>query len=159
MLLLEPELRKIASSCLNGERLGHSLQTTELVDELWVKLLKIRSAEIADSRHFYCLCARIMRNILKDMGRKRPPEVMAMPTFLNQFGDYNAQPELQRPTPGPVPIGLLEIDEILTRLEEIDPQKALIVELEVFLGQSHARVAETLGLSEATVRREWEECR
>jgi RNA polymerase sigma factor (TIGR02999 family) len=142
------ELRRLASSYLRGERVDHTLQTTALVHEAYLRLVDQRQVEWSNRNHFFGVAAQMMRRILVDHARKR--------ISLKRGGSL-ARISLERAAvfsrerPGE----LIVVDELLTRLASIDPQGSRIVELRFFAGLSLEETAEVTGLSTAKVRREW----
>jgi RNA polymerase sigma-70 factor (ECF subfamily) len=142
------ELRRLASSYLRGERVDHTLQTTALVHEAYLRLVDQRQVEWSNRNHFFGVAAQMMRRILVDHARKH--------VSLKRGGSF-ARISLEqaavfsRERPGE----LIVVDELLTRLASIDPQGSRIVELRFFAGLSLEETAEVTGLSTAKVRREW----
>lgn len=143
------ELRKISSKYLRDEYKKHTLQTTELVHEAYIKL--IGSAEISwESRgHFYGIAARSMRQILVDYARKKKSEKRGKGKTQLSLDDANfviADSEDQ----------LLNLNTALEKLEGTDERSAKIVELRFFSGLSIEETAEVLNISPATVKRDWQ---
>ena len=145
------ELRKYASRCMSGERAGHSLQTTELVHETYVRLAKITDLSWDDQDHVLRAAIAVMRRVLIDYARshnakKRDAGQLFLKAPNAGFAEA-VEPE--------VDIDMLSLDEALTRLAEFDARKAEIVELRYFGGQDVPTVARLLGISPATVKRDW----
>lgn len=143
--LLMPDLRKIARNCFRGERPGHTLQPTALVNEAFFRLAKTKNIEWQDRGHFLAISARVMRRYLIDHARGRPSI-----NFLPMEG----LPErvLGRHTPLELAIA---IDRLLDELEVESHQRRAVVELKFFLGLTDPEAAEALNLSLHTLQREW----
>jgi RNA polymerase sigma factor (TIGR02999 family) len=146
--LLYGELRRIAARRLRGERSGHTLQPTDLVHEAYLKLADQRDARWQNRAHFYGAAARVMRNILVDYARtrlagKRGGGAVRV-TLVDAFVGSDA-PD----------VDVIALDDALRALAEFDPQKCRIVELRYFGGLSIEETAEAVGISTATVKREW----
>lgn len=144
------ELRQLAQSMLRRERGSHTLQPTALVNELYFKLVDQRRVTLQDRKHFFGLAAHLMRRVLVDHARRRK---------ASKRGSGNAvslSDELELPslTPG-VDVDLVDLHEALDRLEKTDERKCRIVELRYLAGFSTEETAEILGLSTATVERDW----
>jgi RNA polymerase sigma-70 factor, ECF subfamily len=148
MPLVYDELRKIAAHHLRAERSDHTLQPTALVHEAYLKLVGQRNAQWQNRAHFFALAAQIMRHILVDHARARHTN--------KRGGDYEkvAFDEAAKLESQPDKT-LIDLDEALKVLALRDPRKCRLVELRYFAGLSIEETAEVLGLSEATVRREW----
>lgn len=146
--LIYGELRQIAHRCLYRERPGHTLQTTALVHEAYLKLIDQRDARWQNRSHFFAIASQAMRRILIDNARrhsaaKRGGSAENLP--LDEAANVSIEPD---------PI-LLPLDEALTKLEEIDEQQSKIVELRFFGGLTIEETAEVMKLSIDTVKREW----
>lgn len=145
------ELRELASRLMAGERKGHSFQTTELVHEAYLRLARLDRIDLSDKRHIMRIAVGVMRRVLIDHARKhnaqkRDPSQLFLQCPINQFENRTEAPPL---------IDLLALDEALIRLREIDQRKAEIIELRYFGGQDTDSVADLLGISAATVKRDW----
>ncbi len=144
------ELHRQAGRALRRERQNHSLQTTGLVHEAYLKLVDQRKVEWKSRSHFFAIAAQAMRRILVDYARNRKREKRGganddLPleeAFLAAADEMN--------------VDLIALDEALTRLAEFDPQQERIVELRYFSGLSLEETAETLDISRATVARDWD---
>ena len=147
--LLLPDLRKIAGCCFRGERSGHTLQPTALVNEAFVRLVHAKNIEWRDRGHFFALAARIMRRFLIDHARAQPSV---------QFLPMEGFPErvLGRRTPLEIAI---TIDDLLNELEKESPQRRSVVELKFFLGMTDEEAADALNLKLHTFQREWHRAR
>ena len=147
-LVYEP-LRAIAGRHLNRERDGHTLQPTALVHELYLKLVDQRRVAWNDRAHFFAVAAQVMRRILVDHARRRNSE--------KRGGDFvavtiGAALDLASSTEN---FDVVALDEALVRLEKIFPQQARIVELRFYAGLTIDETAAVLGISQATISREW----
>jgi len=142
------ELRAIAARHMGRERGEHTLQTTALVNEAYLKLVNIKSAQWQDRAHFFAVAARVMRQILVDHARqrlagKRGGGVMVMQ--LNEALVYSPeQPEV-----------MVRVDEALTRLSGEDELVGKVIELRFFGGLSVEETAHVLKVPKRTVEREW----
>jgi RNA polymerase sigma-70 factor (ECF subfamily) len=142
------ELRKIARRHMAGERPSHTLQTTALIHEVYVRLVDVSSASVHNRAHFLALCARLMRNVLVDFARSRQ---------YDKRGGGALHVELDEAlhvSPGPQP-DLIGIDDALKRLAVFDPRKSQVVELRFFGGLTVEETAEALDVSRETVLRDW----
>ncbi len=150
--LVYPQLRSIAGSFLRQERSGHTLNATGLVNELFLKLLARRSARFESRRHFYSLCASLMRMALIDHARTAQAE--------KRGGEREFVP-LHDEIPWVDAGGaqFLELDAALEELAGIAAQQAEIVELRYFAGCSVEETAEIVGVSKSTVDREVRDAR
>lgn len=148
MPLVYAELRRLASSALHREAAGHTLQTTALVHEAYVRLVGA-DVEWEGSGHFMRVAARAMRRILVDHARKRRSQKRgggATPVSLDT---------LQMVLPGTSkPEDVIELDEALERLIALEERKGRAVELHYFGGLSYEEIAEVLDVSPATVHRD-----
>ena len=147
--LLYDELRRQAHSFLRRERPGHTLQTTALINETYIKLRDQRNVEWESRSHFFAICATLMRRILVDYAKTRRRDKRgAGAAHLPIEGLVLAVEE----TNG---IDLLELDNALSKLAKLDHEQATIVELRFFSGFSIEETAGVLGISPSTVKREW----
>lgn len=144
--LVYDQLRRLASAYLRSERKGHTLRPTALVHEAYLRLV---TAEVdgCDRAHFFALAARTMRRLLLDHAKRR--------RRAKHGGGQNALPldELELGPPAR-PVAFLALDDALTALSAQDPRKGQLLELQVFGGLTHDELAETVGVSAATVDRE-----
>jgi len=135
-----PELHRIAQAHFRHERPGHLLQPTALVNEAWQKFVALEAVEVRDRVHFLSLCSRLMRQILVDHARRRAAHERAlMPMRLEDRVEENT----------------LDLDLALARLESAQPRAARVIELRYFGGMSNQEIAQSLGVSPATVKRDW----
>jgi RNA polymerase sigma-70 factor (ECF subfamily) len=148
MPLVYDELRRIAGRYMRRERKDHTLQTTALVNEAYLRMVGQQHVDWQNRAHFFAVAASIMRHLLVDHARangrvrrgSNPQQVTLDETAIisEQKGEE-----------------LLALDEALTKLNEIDERKVKIVELRYFSGLSGEETAEVLGVSEITIKREW----
>lgn len=147
--LVYEELRRVARARLRDERDGHTLQTTALVHEAYLRLVSLDRMTLRDRGHFFAMAARLMREILVDHARrknagKRGGAVIATVTL----GDVDpAAPETS--------IDLLALDEAMAELSRLESRLSQVVELRFFGGLSIAETADALAVSPATVERDW----
>jgi RNA polymerase sigma factor (TIGR02999 family) len=142
------ELHRLAHHYMKGERPGHALQTTALINEAYLRLAEARLEACPGRAYFFGVCARLMRQILVDWARTHQS--------LKRQGDYHpltlneALAASSQPDPD-----LLAVDDALNALAAIDPRKAEIVELRFFGGLSIDETAQALNISIGTVSRDW----
>jgi RNA polymerase sigma factor (TIGR02999 family) len=148
MPLIYAELRKIAAAHLRRERKEHTLQPTALVNEAYLKLVGATSVEWGGRNHFYRVAAQVMRRILVDHARARRADKRAGRALRVTLDD-------EALTIAARDVEILALDEALERLAVADPRLARVVELRYFGGLTVTETAEALGLSTATVGREW----
>ena len=149
LALVYDELRKQAHSFLRRERPGHTLQTTALINETYIKLREQRNLEWESRGHFFAICARLMRRILVDYAKAR---------HRDKRGGHAVHVELDGlaiPARQLENVDILALDDALNRMAEMDPQQARVVELKFFSGFSIEEAAEVLGVSVSTVKRDW----
>jgi RNA polymerase sigma factor (TIGR02999 family) len=143
------ELRRLADHYLRQERGDHTLQPTALVHEAYLRLVGTCDMRLQNRAHFYGAAAQAMRRILVDYSRQRRAAKRGGPT-------RNVVPfDEAIDTPAGQPVDLLALDEALTALERISPDRARVVELRFFGGLSVEDTAEQLGVAPATVKRHW----
>jgi len=146
--LVYSELRSLAHHYLRQERPGHTLQSTALVHEAYVRLVGRNPPSLSNRSHFFGVAARLMREILVDHARaeRAAKRGGGAPTVaLAQANDV----------PQPEPVDVLMLDAVLTDLARLDERQSRIVELRFFTGLSIDETADALGISPATVSREW----
>ncbi len=149
MPLVYDELRRQASRYLRKERQGHTLQTTALIHEAYLKLAGENEIEWKNRNHFFAIASTAMRRILVDHARTRHREKRggsAEDIPLDEALMIGAQ---QRN------VDLVALDEALVRLERLDRRQAKVVELRFFSGLTNEETADVLGVSNATVRNDW----
>jgi RNA polymerase sigma factor (TIGR02999 family) len=157
--LVYGELRRQAGLALRREGEGHTLQTTALVHEAWLRLDAQRDMQWDSRSQFFAVAAQIMRRILVDHARRRHAlKRGAAPTQVT-LGAVDRESERNTASgasPSSLdPVDLLALDDALARLASLDPKKARLVELRYFAGLSMPEAAEALGVSLATAGREW----
>ena len=146
--LVYDELRRQAARYLRRERAGHSLQTTALIHEAYLRLVDQRNVHWQNRAQFFGIAAQLMRRILVDHARTRQRV---------KRGGSNVRVSLTEATviANAPDLDLVVLDEALNRLAEIDQQQSKIVELRFFSGLSVEETATVLGISPATVKRDW----
>jgi RNA polymerase sigma-70 factor (ECF subfamily) len=141
------ELRRLAHHYMRGERKRHTLQTTALVHEAYLRLTAVDRMQFRDRGHFVAMAATMMRRILVDHARARGRE---------KHGGRISVISLDRVAVGPrQPVDLMALDEALEQLARMDEQQAKIVELRFFGGLTIEETAGALGISAKTVTRDW----
>ena len=145
--LVYRELKKLAGSYLRHERAGHTLQPTALAHEAYLKLIDQQNVRWQNRAHFFGIAAQAMRRILVDHARARLAEKRGsgQAVLLDEAIDVSDQRADQ----------LVALDEALKTLAALDPQQSRVVELKYFGGMTLEETAEVLGVSRATVIREW----
>lgn len=146
--LVYQQLRAIAAHHLLQERSDHTLQATALVHEAYLKLVKQEESSWQSRAHFLAVTSRVMRHILVDYGRSRHRVKRGGNPVKVSLGDNDSAAEEHIEEK-------LALNESLERFAEIDPRASRIVELRVFGGLSVEEVAEVLGVSAKTVKRDW----
>ncbi len=146
--LVYRELHRLAHGYLAGERQGHVLQTTALVNEAFVRLIDWDQVEWQDRAHFFGVAATLMRHILVQFARERQA--------LKRGGQMMQVSLAEAAEVGsPNDPDLVKLDDALNTLEKLDPRQARTVELRFFAGLSLEETAEALRVSLSTVRRDW----
>jgi len=153
MPLVYNELRRLASNYLRRERASHTLQPTALVNEAYLKLIDQRNAHWQNRAHFFGISAQLMRRILVDHARQHQA-VKRGGSNQQRLSITSAEQIAKEQS-----IDLLALNEALDQLASMDPQQAQIVELKFFGGLSIDETAEVLGISHATVERDWKMAR
>jgi len=146
--LVHKELQRIAKRCMAGERLGHSLQATALVNEAYIRLIDVQRVNWQNRAHFLAMAARLMRRILVDSARsknyqKRGGGAVRV-TFTEELPVYDAEGN-----------DILALDEALEALAKLDGRKSTVVELRFFGGLTVEETADVLKVSPETVMRDW----
>ncbi|HET7039114.1 MAG TPA: ECF-type sigma factor [Gemmatimonadales bacterium] len=142
------ELREIAHAQLRRERPGHTLGTTGLVHEAYLRLVNIQQVEWLDRAHFFATAARLMRRVLIDYARGRRRDKRGGTAVHVPLDEALDVPLAQADD-------LLDLDDALTRLEAMSQRQAQVVECRCFGGLSVEETAAVLGVSVATVKRDW----
>lgn len=145
------ELYRIAKRYMNRERDGHTLQTTALVNEAYMRLIDWKTAKWENRAHFFGVSAQLMRRILVDFARKRPKlnEEIVRHVLLDEAFNIAEEKDAD----------LVALDDALIELAKFDERKAKIVELKFFGGLSVEETAEVLKISGITVMREWQKAK
>ncbi|MBL8149057.1 MAG: sigma-70 family RNA polymerase sigma factor [Blastocatellia bacterium] len=146
--LVYDNLHKIAQRYLKHENPNHTIQTTALVNEAYLKLVEQKYVQWQNRQHFFAIAAKIMRRILINYARDKKAEKRGGARYKVSLSEDLKAYE-------PPNIDLLLLDQDLTKLAEIDARKIDIIELRFFTGISLEEVAETLGISLATAKRDW----
>jgi RNA polymerase sigma-70 factor (ECF subfamily) len=149
MPVVMDELKRIAGACLAREPHAQTLQTTALVNEAYLRLVKVRPDSWQNRAQFFALSAQIMRHILVDHARAQ-----LGPKRGGRLRHVALEPALV--ITGSASGALVALDEALISLEKLDPRKTRVVELRLFGGLSTEEAAEALGISPRTVAREWQ---
>ncbi len=148
MPLIYKELRRLAHQYLSKERTGHTMQTTDLVHEAYLRLVDQRRVRWQNRSHFFGVAAQLMRRILVDHARRHKRVKRGGDTTIVSLDEVAVvSPQSS--------VDLLALDEALKRLAEIDQRKATIVELRFFGGLEVKETAAFLEISEITVMRDW----
>lgn len=146
--MVEGELHRIAQRCMGGERAGHSLQATALVNEAYMRLVDSRRVQWQDRSHFLAMSARLMRRILVDHARARLYQkrggAAQRVTLVDNLGGSNERPH-----------DLVALDDALEALSRVDKRRSQVVELRFFGGLTVEETAHVLAVSTDTVLRDW----
>src|SRR5438128_1608283 len=148
MPLVYRELRRLAHGCLGHERQDHTLQTTALVHEAYLRLVDQQEASWKNRAQFLAVAAQMMRRILVDYARARQ-------YGKRGGGAQHVQLDEAMVVSSDRAAEVVALDEVLMRLAEVDPRKGQVVELRFFGGLSIEETAEILGVSPGTVMRDW----
>jgi RNA polymerase sigma factor (TIGR02999 family) len=143
------ELKKIASKYLSEERANHTLQTTALVNEAYIRLIKIESIDWQNRAHFFGIASQLMRHILVDYARKRLADKRFNASNKISLQDIPDQIEFKD-------LDIIALDDALSDFAKIDPEQSRLVELRFFGGLTIEETAEAMQLSPKIVRRKWE---
>jgi RNA polymerase sigma factor (TIGR02999 family) len=148
MPMVESELRRIAANYMRRERPNHTLETSALVNEAYLKLVDQRQVRWQNRSHFFALASQLMRRILLDHARSQRRAKRggaAIPLNLDDVAVMAPEKSAE----------LVALDDALTRLAEFDPRKSKIVEMRFFGGLTVEEVAEVLGIAPITVMLNW----
>jgi RNA polymerase sigma-70 factor, ECF subfamily len=143
-----PELRRLAHRYLAGERQNHTLQTSDLVHEAWVRLFASTEISVHDRAHLVALMATQMRRALVDYARHRNAAKgpgAAIRVSLGASNEIGARPDED----------VIALDEALTALEAVEPRAVRVVELRFFGGLEEREAADAVGISVSTLKRDW----
>jgi RNA polymerase sigma factor (TIGR02999 family) len=146
--LVHEELRRLARRRMAGERPGHMLQATALVNEVYLKLIDIQRVQWQDRRHFFAMAARLMRRVLVDSARASKNQKRGGAMHRTTF-------DQDLPVAAESPEDLIAIDDALTAFGKEYERKAQVVELRFFGGLSVEETADALKISPETVMRDW----
>jgi RNA polymerase sigma factor (TIGR02999 family) len=146
--LVYNELRRRAHRYMAQEPPGHMLQTTALINEVYLRVVDLRELTWQDRAHFLAVCARVMRQILTDLARARRYQKRGPGTIHVSLEEASVSSEKPR-------VDLLALDEALGALARLDTRKGRVVELRFFGGLSVEETAEVLRVSPETVMRDW----
>ena len=162
--LMYEELRQLAQRHLRRERSNHTIQKTALVNEAFVRLVGQQSVDWQSRAHFIGLASKLMRRVLVDYARARLADKRGGGVGVLSLDEMAAPEADEAPDTTPTALQHLDahtqeevsaIDQALVRLEQIDARQAQIVEMRYFGGLTVEQTAEAIGISEATVKREW----
>ena len=146
--LVYDELRRQAARYLRRERVGHTLQTTALIHEAYLRLIDQKNVHWQNRAHFFGIAAQLMRRILVDHARTKKRAKRGGSDVRVSFSEATLKAKGQD-------LDIVALDEALARLAEIDEQQSRIVELRFFSGLTVEETAEVLSISPATVKRDW----
>ena len=147
MPLVHDELHRLAHAYMRREPAGHPLQTTALVNEVYLRLAGIKGLRWRDRAHFFAMAGTLMRRVLVDYARRQNRDKRGGGVAV-----VSADGHAITPAPG---VDIVALDEALGRLAAVDSQQCRVVELRFFGGLSIDETAEALGISPATVKRDW----
>ena len=148
--LVYPELRRIAGHYIRQERPDHTLRTTGLVNEMYVRLFGTTHVDWQSRAHFFAAVAREMRHILVEYARARDAKKRPDARLRISLSDVGAAMVASGPDED-----VVALDEALSRLEGLDPRAGRVVELRYFTGLTERETAEALGISLSTLKRDW----
>lgn len=148
MPVVYDELRRQAARYLRREQVGHTLQTTALIHEAYVRLVDQRNVQWQNRAHFFGIAAQMMRRILVDHARTKKRAKRGGSNIKVSLADATVAAKGQD-------LDVVALDEALNRLAKIDEQQSRVVELRFFSGLTVEETAEVMGISPATVKRDW----
>jgi len=147
--LVVPDLRRLARYLMSRERQGHSLQATELVDQIYIRLVAAKDRDWRNRRHFFAIAARAMRRYLIDHARGRPDgQFLAIEEWESFLPADSAKLDLA-----------ISVDRLLNELAETRSDWCNLVELKYFLGLTDEEAAEVLGVKLRSMQRMWRDAR
>jgi RNA polymerase sigma factor (TIGR02999 family) len=147
--LVLPNLRRLAHFLMQKERKDHSLQATELVDQIYFRLVAARDRDWRNRKHFFAIAARAMRRYLIDHARGRPTaEFVALQEFENIIPADSGRIELA-----------ISVDKLLDELAETKPEWSMVVEMKFFLGFTDEEAADAMSVKLRTMQRAWSDAR
>jgi RNA polymerase sigma-70 factor (ECF subfamily) len=147
--LVYDELRRQARRHLRRERSDHTLQPTALVHEAYLRMVDQTSPAIDNRSHFFGFASRVMRQILVDHSREHNAEKRGGAAQRFSLADIDSLPQQSASD-------MIELDEAMQKLEAIDDRKCRVVDMRFFGGLKETEIAEVLGVTEKTVRRDWQ---
>jgi RNA polymerase sigma factor (TIGR02999 family) len=145
--LVYSELRRLAHNYLRNERPDHTLQSAALVHEAYLCLIKQKPVEFENRAHFFAICAQLMRQILVQYARRR--------NAAKRVGRYKLTLDESLAAASSQSVDLIALDDALKGLAKFDARQSRIVELRFFAGLSLEETSQVLGISPATVKRDW----
>jgi RNA polymerase sigma factor (TIGR02999 family) len=146
--LVYEELRRVARRHLRREQPGHALQATALVHEVYLRLVDVDQLTLKNRTHFFAVAAKLMRQVLVDHARRQHADKRGGRVTVVSVDDMS-------PVAQPPSVDVLALDQALGALSSIDDRQCRVVELRFFAGLNIDEAAEALGVSPATVEREW----
>jgi RNA polymerase sigma factor (TIGR02999 family) len=146
--LVHSELRRIAKRCMAGQRAGHTLQATALVNEAYLRLVDVQLVDWQNRAHFLAMAARLMRRVLVDAARSKGYQKRGGDAVRVTFSE-------ELPVTGERAGVLVALDEALEALANVDERRSRIIELRFFGGLSVEETASVLKVSPGTVMRDW----
>jgi RNA polymerase sigma factor (TIGR02999 family) len=152
--LVYGELRRLASAYLRRERSNHTLQSTALVHEAFMRLVNQQDVQWKNRAHFFAIAAQMIRRILVDYARSQHAEKRGSGAVKLALDEAMAVPQASG-----TDVDLLGLNDALNRLAELDERQGRIVELRFFAGLSIEETAEVMNLSPASIKREWQTAR
>ncbi len=147
--LVLPNLRRLARHFMRGERKGHTLQPTELVNQIYMRMVAAKDRDWQNRQHFYAIAARAMRRYLIDYARGRPDAEFVALEGLDRLLPASSAKVDQA----------IAVDRLLDDLARTKPEWCTLVEVKYFLGLTDEEAAETLGLKLRTMQRMWRDAR
>src|SRR5438034_7877180 len=141
--LVVPKLRRLARYLMKGERKGHSLQPTELVDQVYLRLVAAKDRDWRNRGHFFAIAARVMRRYLIDHARGRPNAEFVALEGVKDF----------LPATSPKLNLVITVDRLLDELAQTKPEWCMLVEVKYFLGLTDEEAAEALNMKQRTMQR------
>jgi RNA polymerase sigma factor (TIGR02999 family) len=147
--LVLPNLRRLAHYLMQRERKDHSMQATELVDQIYFRMVAAKERDWQNRKHFFAIAARAMRRYLIDHARGRPPaEFVALEGLEDVLPADSGKVELA-----------IAVDGLLDELSETKPEWSMLVEMKFFLGLTDEEAAEAMGVKLRTMQRTWNDAR
>ena len=146
--LVHAELHRIARRYMRNERAGHTLQTSALINEAYMRLIDAQQVHWQNRAHFFAIAAQLMRRVLVDFARSHGYKKRGGGAFQVSLDETMVITKERGED-------LVALDEALSALSELDERKGRVVEMRFFGGLSEKEIAETLAVSQETVRRDW----